>query len=81
MNQPPESTISQNEWLLSQLRAGRKLTALDCLREFGIFRAAARIENLRQLGHQIVTERAAVVKGNGKAAKVGVYHLAGGVGA
>lgn len=75
MNEAPEDALSQCEWILSQLKAGRKLTALECLREFGIFRTAARIENLRALGHQIVTDIEPVAKANGKTARVGVYRL------
>lgn len=54
---------SQNKAILEALQAGRKLTPLDALAEFNCMRLGGRIHNLRQLGHNIITE---TVEVNGK---------------
>jgi hypothetical protein len=36
---------------------GHTLTALEALKMMGVFRLAARIEDLRRKGHNIVTEK------------------------
>jgi hypothetical protein len=54
---------------------GHTLTALEALKMMGVFRLAARIEDLRRKGHNIVTEE--VQEGNKTFAR---YHLVKGVG-
>jgi hypothetical protein len=49
---------------------GHTLTALEALQMMGVFRLAARIEDLRRKGHNIVTEE--VTEGNKTFAR---YHL------
>jgi len=44
--------MSQNELVLARLRIG-PVTALDALKELGVFRLAARVHDLREQGHQI----------------------------
>jgi hypothetical protein len=51
------------------------LTALEALKMMGVFRLAARIEDLRRKGHNIVTEE--VQEGGKNFAR---YHLVKGVG-
>ena len=46
---------SQSASILTALQAGRGLTPADALRDFGCFRLAARIYDLRQEGHSIAT--------------------------
>ena len=46
--------MTQNEWILNQLRKG-PLTAMDALNGCGCFRLAARINDLRQAGHVFET--------------------------
>lgn len=75
MNEAPEDALSQCEWILSQLKAGRALTDMDCRLGFGVGRPAARIRNLREMGHQITTDMVKVQKANGRAARVGMYRL------
>lgn len=75
MNESPDDALSQCEWILSQLKAGRRLTDMDCRLGFGIGRPAARFFDLRNMGHQIVTDIEPVTKANGKTARVGVYRL------
>lgn len=47
--------MSQNQQILSHLKAGHKLTARGALNLFNCFRLAARIEQLRGKGHDITT--------------------------
>lgn len=49
--------MSQNEQILAALKRGRALTPLEALNEFGCFRLAARVDELRQQGHAIAVER------------------------
>jgi hypothetical protein len=56
------------------LDKGHTLTALEALKMMGVFRLAARIEDLRRKGHNIVTEE--VTEGNKTFAR---YHLVKGV--
>lgn len=44
---------SQSSAILSTLKAGRRLSPLDALQEFGCLRLAARICDLRRDGHLI----------------------------
>jgi hypothetical protein len=46
-------TMSQNEQIRAALLAGRTLTPLDALTEFGCFRLAARVADLRRSGLDI----------------------------
>tara|TARA_Y100000361_G_scaffold149134_1_gene162947 strand:+ start:607 stop:801 length:195 start_codon:yes stop_codon:yes gene_type:complete len=48
--------MSQNNQILEYLKSGKKLTPLTALKKFGCFRLSARILDLRQEGHAIVTE-------------------------
>lgn len=46
--------MSQTNWVYSRLKKG-PLTALDALNEGGIFRLAARVNDLRNSGYNIIT--------------------------
>ncbi len=46
-------SATQTKWVHAQLIAGRRLTALDALKECGCLRLAARIGELRALGYPI----------------------------
>ena len=48
--------MSQNEAVLSYLKAGNALTPLDALQRFGIMRLGARCYELKRQGHPIVSE-------------------------
>ena len=48
--------MSQRTEILQSLREG-PITPLEALDKHGCFRLAARIEELRQAGHQVVTHR------------------------
>jgi len=47
--------MSQNQSILLHLKKHRKITPLEALRAYRCFRLAARIQELRQSGHKIVT--------------------------
>jgi hypothetical protein len=47
--------VNQTDQIRTALLAGRELTPLDALEEFGCFRLAARIKDLRQEGLDIET--------------------------
>jgi len=65
----------QAEWLLAQLLNGRRMTHLDALREGGISRAAARVDELRTLGYRVKTTLIRVQKANGEMARVAEYWM------
>jgi hypothetical protein len=48
--------MTQTEAIRAHLKAGKSITPLDALRDFGCFRLAARIEELRAEGMVITTE-------------------------
>ena len=48
--------MSQTDWIIRALRR-QPLTAMDALSGCGCFRLAARIQELRQEGHLIATEK------------------------
>ena len=62
--------MTQVEMILSHLKR-RPITAMQALGNYGCFRLAARINNLRALGHKIRTETRKLA--NGK--RIAVYHL------
>jgi len=47
--------MSQNATVLAYLKTGRKLTPIGALVDFGIYRLAARVNQLRNEGHPITT--------------------------
>ena len=49
--------MTQCEQILEHLRRGKTLTPIDALNEYGIFRLAARVQDLRDRGHDILTYR------------------------
>jgi len=46
--------MTQNEWILAALKE-KPLTPLDALEGCGCFRLAARIRDLKDMGHNITT--------------------------
>ena len=53
---------TQSDRIIDYLATGRALTPLKALHKFGTFRLGARIYDLKQEGHNIVSKR--VRKGN-----------------
>ena len=48
---------SQNRKLLNHLKEHRFIQPMTALRHLGIYRLAARIKDLRDHGHEIITDR------------------------
>jgi 23S rRNA pseudoU1915 N3-methylase RlmH len=63
--------VSQNVELLKYLKQGRRLTAAKAARELGIWRLAARVADLRESGHNVVTVMLAGKNGS----RFAQYHL------
>ncbi len=58
---------SQNKQILEYLKNGNSITPIEALNLFGSFRLGARIKDLRDGGHNIITE--IVKSGNKRYAK------------
>ena len=67
-------TDSQCARLLSRLERG-PINPMQALVELGIFRLAARINDLRKMGHQIVREMVTVLNRFGEDCRVAQYRL------
>jgi hypothetical protein len=63
---------SQCDMILDAMQRGESISALAALRQFGCFRLAARINDLKRLGHIIRKE---TVERNGK--RFAVYSMGG----
>ena len=61
----------QNAQILSHLKRGKEITPMEALNEYGCFRLAARVYELRDNGWPIECERRSME--NGKV--IGVYSL------
>ena len=55
--------MSQGREILNAMRQGNEITALDALRDFGCFRLAARIYDLKQDGYQIIDRQVTLQSG------------------
>lgn len=75
MNTPPESAKTQCERLLEHLKLGLPLTAHKALYGYSCLRLAARIHDLKQMGHQIERTMVQVPTRNGGTARVAEYRL------
>lgn len=62
--------LTQNELVLKYMETGNGITHMDALTLFGCARLAARIDDLKKMGHNIISED---VKRNGKT--FSRYHL------
>ena len=77
MNTPPESAQTQCERLLEHLKLGLPLTAHKALYGYSCLRLAARIHDLKQMGHQIERRMVEVPTRDGRRARVAEYFLGG----
>ena len=75
MNDVPESAQTQCERLLEHLKLGLPLTHRKADVGYGVQRLAARIFDLRQLGHQIDKTMIEAPTRNGGMARVAEYRL------
>ena len=69
--------VSQNQMLYNYIAVNRIITQREALRKFGIMRLASRINDLRNLGHDIETRQKAVKNRFGKKVLVAEYHYQG----
>ena len=75
MNDIPESAKTQCERLLEHLKLGLPLTAHKALYGYSCLRLAARMWDLRQMGHQIERRMVEVQTRDGRRARVAEYFL------
>ncbi len=75
MNDVPESAKNQCERLLEHLKLGLPLTHRKAEIGYGVQRLAARIFDLRQLGHQIEKTMIQVPTRGGGTTRVAEYRL------
>lgn len=68
---------SQNKWVLEQLERGNRLSSLDSVIEYGIQDLPKRISELRQMGHQIESERMSGTNRHGRNTRWKVYWMMG----
>lgn len=52
--------ISQTQSIINWLEQGKSITPIEALNEFGCFRLAARIGDIRKLGYEVKTEMVSV---------------------
>jgi len=67
--------MTQCERILSILESGESITAIDALRELGCFRLAARISDLKNDGHNIVTDSYSYTNRWGEKKTIARYRL------
>lgn len=48
--------MTQTQMILRDLKRGKAITPIDALREYQCFRLAARVAELRNDGHDIITD-------------------------
>ena len=77
MNDIPESAKTQRERILEHMKQGLPITAHRALYGYSVARLAARIHDLRQLGHQIEKTMIQVPTRNGGKTRVAEYWLSG----
>lgn len=66
---------TQNERLLAALKTGASVTPMSALVQLGIFRLAARVRDLKDDGHDVVSERVEVQNQWGEPCRVARYWL------
>lgn len=71
INDNAAQSASQNKQIAAWLNSGNTITSLEALQRFGCMRLASRINDLRQRGMDIVTEK--VITPTGK--RVAQYSL------
>lgn len=67
--------LSQRAWVLAQLELGRSLTAGEASKEYGIGRLAARIDELREDGHNIKTAMVESFNRRGQTVRIARYWM------
>ena len=66
-------TKTQTQHILDHLGRGESLTALIALQMYGVFRLAARVKDLRNLGYPIKSRSVKIPRGTGSATVAAYY--------
>lgn len=69
------TTASQSDRILEWMKSGKSITALEALREFGCFRLAARINDLKNDGHCISSEPFSYTNSFGETKTIAKYSV------
>lgn len=69
--------MTQNEMVLDYLRRHGSITPLEALEKLGCMRLGARIYDLRNMGHRIVSEPEPIIGIDGLRKRVARYRLTG----
>lgn len=67
--------MTQSERVLKYLQDGKKLTCLNAFEELGITQVAARIFELKEKGHDIMTDRKSVTNRYNEKCSVAEYYM------
>lgn len=68
-------TLTQIEWVRQQLEAGRRVTPLDALNDYGIMRLGARVYDLIQAGMPVRGRMVERTNRRGQTVRVAEYWL------
>ena len=68
--------MSQSNQILAHLKKGKTITPLEALRLYGTMRLAARINDLRNKGHNIACTICEVRNSGGTVSRIAKYRLA-----
>lgn len=66
---------TQTKVLLEHFQAGKSITPIEALVQFGIYRLSARIKDLRDDGHEIVTDMVTSVNARGEKKRYARYYM------
>ena len=69
--------MTQNELILEYLDQFGSITPLEAMRDLGVMRLSARIADLKEEGHSIITDMATVENRFGEKTRVVRYRLEG----
>lgn len=69
--------MTQTEKILRHLKDYDGITSLEAMNEYGIFRLASRISDLKKMGYPIKSETVAVKNRYGESCYIKRYSLAG----
>ena len=70
-----EKKMTQVERVLDYLQAGKKLTCLNAFNELGITQVAARIYELKEAGHNVLSRRIKVTNRYNEKCSVSEYYM------
>lgn len=75
-----QSKASQAGKVLEHMKERGGITPLEAMQRYGVMRLASRVHDLRRAGHDVKVETISVpTRDKGKAARVALYSLVGGV--